>query len=405
MRAGRATPASVTFGDSLWAIPRGPVFGTRTLGTADRLRWQRVDRQGPAIYTTSGRAAILLGLRALGVGPGDRVLVPTYHCPTMVEPAVVLGATPLFYPIGRRGEPDARFLEQCDTQGVKALLAAHLFGLPQDFSRLRAFCDTRGIKLIEDCAHCFFGETPDGRAVGSTGDFAIASLPKFFPAIEGGCLTVPRRAFDMPRLGKPSLTQELRAAWDTIELAANAGTLGAFSGVAAGAVRLKERLRRRSGPPAAGPSVQAEPDLRAACDTIRWPRAGLRAVATVRWIARHADVQRIAAARRANYAEFAAQFAGEADMRPLSAQLAEGAVPYVFPLEVDDPLRLYQAVRRLGVPLFRWDLVWPGTPQLQGDCAPQWSTRVFQLCCHQDMSVADVRRVADVIKRARSGRA
>lgn len=388
--------------DTLWAIPRGPVFGTTTLRNVDAMPWHRVDQQGPAIYTVSGRAAILLGLRALGVGQGDRVLLPTYHCPTMVEPAVLLGAAPLFYPIGRSGAPDLAFLEACDTQGVKALLVAHLFGLPQDFSALRRFCDARGIALIEDCAHCFFGDTPTGRPVGSTGDFAIASLPKFFPAVEGGCLMVPRGAFELPALGKPSLTGQLRAAWDTVELGAAAGTLGALGAVAAAAVRLKNRLRGHQVQPAS--AAPAEPDLQAACDTIRWPRAGLRAAATVQWIVRRADVQRIAGARRANYAEFARQFADEPDMWPLFPALAERAVPYVFPLEVDDPETLYRAIRRLGVPLYRWDLIWPGTPSLANDCGPQWSSRVFQLCCHQDMSVADVRKVAAVIKAARSGR-
>ncbi len=107
-------------------------------------------------FTTSGRAAIALALQALGVGSGDRVLVPTYHCPTMVAPAVHVGARPVFYPLRSSGA-DLAFLEALDLTGVRAILATHYFGLPQPMAELRRFCDRKGIALIEDCAHALFG--------------------------------------------------------------------------------------------------------------------------------------------------------------------------------------------------------------------------------------------------------
>ena len=51
-------------------------------------------------FTASGAAAILLALRDAGVGRGDRVIIPAYHCPTMVFPVLAIGAEPLFVPIG-----------------------------------------------------------------------------------------------------------------------------------------------------------------------------------------------------------------------------------------------------------------------------------------------------------------
>ena len=108
------------------------------------------------VLTRSGRSALLLALQQLGTQPGDRVLVPTYHCPTMIAPVERLAAIPLFYPITLGGGPDMDFLNALDGRPVRAILVAHLFGLPISLTEVRAFCSERGIGLIEDCAHCFF---------------------------------------------------------------------------------------------------------------------------------------------------------------------------------------------------------------------------------------------------------
>src|ERR1700694_2284439 len=129
-------------------------------------------------YTTSGRAAIALALRVLKVTPGDKVLVPTYHCPTMIAPVVRAGAKPVFYPITASGGVDLDWLQGADLGGARALLVTHYFGIPQPMLGVRAFCNAHRIALIEDCAHAFFGMS-DGVAVGSWGDLAIASLTKF----------------------------------------------------------------------------------------------------------------------------------------------------------------------------------------------------------------------------------
>jgi perosamine synthetase len=48
--------------------------------------------------------------------------------------------------------------------------------------------------------------------------------------------------------------------------------------------------------------------------------------------------------------------------------------------------------------LYRWDILWPGTPMLEGDVTPRWATGVFQLCCHQSMTPADVAAVAAALR-------
>lgn len=359
-----------------------------------------MDAQGTHVFTTAGRAAILLALESLHVGPGHTVLVPTYHCPTMIEPVVKLGARPLFYPIGRSGQADPDFLRRIDACGVKALLAAHFFGLPQDLRPLRSLCNELGIALIEDCAHAFAGYSAAG-PVGGLGDYSIASLPKFFAAVEGGCLVA--RTAAVPVLARRAVGDELRAAWDTLEIGAASGRLAGASGTLVTLLsRAKNKLRGRG---TATWSLQlSEPDLAAACNTIDTTRAHARLAAFVHRVVRRADIDGLAMARRANYLEFQRLFADAPGLRPLFAELPEGAVPYVFPLWVDgDANRLYRAVRASGVPLYRWDMAWPGTPRLEGDVAGTWAQHVFQLACHQDMTLADVRAVAHAVTRLQAG--
>ena len=63
--------------------------------------------------------------------------------------------------------------------------------------------------------------------------------------------------------------------------------------------------------------------------------------------------------------------------------------PYALPLWVDDADRVYQHLRDEGMPVFRWDRVWPHAQVAPDDQGPAWSRHVLQLLCHQDLSAAD----------------
>src|SRR5512141_2332833 len=109
-------------------FPRLPVLGWSALSGKRAAPLPGVLSAGHYRYTISGRAAIALALRVLGVKPGDKVLVPTYHCPTMITPIVQAGAAPVFYPITASGGADLHWIERIELAGVKVVLAAHYFG-------------------------------------------------------------------------------------------------------------------------------------------------------------------------------------------------------------------------------------------------------------------------------------
>jgi hypothetical protein len=378
-------------------LPKLPVADWHVLSARARGElYSAVTRQPNVLLTTSGRASIGLALERLGIAAGDRVLVPTYHCPTMVSPVVARGGVPLFFPIDARGSPLLGWLEARPLARVRAIVVPHYFGLPRPMARMRKWCDDRGIALIEDCAHAFFG-TVDGRGVGSWGDYAIASLTKFFPVPEGGCLVSATHRVDIDLAPAGSATQ-LRGWIDVVELAAMHGRLQPLPPLIRLLRALKRRVRAvRPTPVAAGEESIAMPPFDAAL-------AHRRPSSVAGWMARHADPARLIINRRRNYSTLAGLLGQMRNARPLDAELPELAVPYVFPLWVDDPDRSYQAVRASGVPVFRWDVLWPGVPRIEGDVGLAWSHHVFQIGCHQDLTTDDIARMADVLARLIDGR-
>jgi len=382
---------------SAWHIPRLPVFSFDSLKFGTPARTLPVAPDRGVVLTTSGRAALLLALRILGVGKGDRVLVPTYHCPTMVAPVVRWGAVPIFYPITRTAEPDCAYLASEAASGAKMLLAAHFFGLPLPMAELRHECDRRSILLIEDCTHAFFGLS-EGRVVGSSGAVAIASLPKFFAVTEGGCLVGSHESLSRVALKPATLLGQARSVLDALELGVRYRKLGVLNAPMALPFALKDLIRSRR---RERHTLAAE--LEAAVDEIAWlDEAECERSPTwlTRLVMRYTNRAHIAQVRRRNFLLLGNLFNGLVRARPLFPSLADEVVPYVFPLYVEDPEPVYRAVRAAGVPVFRWDQIWPGTPMLDNDVGLDWARSVFQLSCHQDMDEADVQLVAATVRRA-----
>jgi dTDP-4-amino-4,6-dideoxygalactose transaminase len=127
----------------------------------------------------NGTDALAIALRALGVGPGDEVVVPSLSFFATVEPVVTIGATPVFCDV----DPDswvmtAATAEPLITDRTKALLPVHIFGNPAPVEELMELAEPRGIKVLEDAAQAH-GATLDGRMAGALGDAATFS---FFPS-------------------------------------------------------------------------------------------------------------------------------------------------------------------------------------------------------------------------------
>ena len=145
-----------------------------------------------AVGCNSGTDALILALRALGIGPGDAVITASFSFFATAEAISAVGATPVFVDV----DPDSYLIdldqvEAAITPATKALLPVHLFGRPVDMERVCAIAARHDLKVIEDCAQAT-GASWAGKPVGSWGDAGCFS---FFPtknlggAGDGGAVT------------------------------------------------------------------------------------------------------------------------------------------------------------------------------------------------------------------------
>jgi len=129
-----------------------------------------------AISLANGTLALELALHALGIGPGDEVIVPARTFIASASCAVARGAVPVVAdvdPVSQNLTADA--VSQALTFRTRAIVAVHLAGWPCDMDPILALARSLGIKVIEDCAQAH-GATYKGRPVGSLGDCAAFSF-------------------------------------------------------------------------------------------------------------------------------------------------------------------------------------------------------------------------------------
>lgn len=132
-----------------------------------------------AVGVASGTDALLLSLRAMGIGPGDEVIVPAFTFFATAEVVSLLGARPVLVDI----EPetyslDVAQLERAVRPQTKAIIPVHLFGHPADMDPILDVAKQHGLKVVEDNAQAI-GAGYKGRKTGSLGDAGCLS---FFPS-------------------------------------------------------------------------------------------------------------------------------------------------------------------------------------------------------------------------------
>ncbi|MCL7376125.1 DegT/DnrJ/EryC1/StrS aminotransferase family protein [Streptomyces sp. 35G-GA-8] len=139
------------------------------------------------VTTCTGTAALHSMYAAAGVGPGDEVMVPALTFHATATPLFHLGAHPVLVDVDDHGQLDVDDAARRLTARTKAVVAVHLWGLPENMDVLVAFADAHGLMLLEDGSHAH-GASWNGRRTGSFGTAAAFSLngPKPLSAGEGG---------------------------------------------------------------------------------------------------------------------------------------------------------------------------------------------------------------------------
>lgn len=148
----------------------------------------------PCIGVGNGTDALVIGLQAVDVGPGDEVITTPYTFYATAEAIARLGATPVFVDIDPQTatiDPDA--IEDAITERTKAIIPVDIFGHPADMTPILTLAAENGLSVIEDAAQSF-GAADDEWPVGTVGDIVTFSFfpTKNFPGIGDGGMVVAR---------------------------------------------------------------------------------------------------------------------------------------------------------------------------------------------------------------------
>jgi dTDP-4-amino-4,6-dideoxygalactose transaminase len=319
-----------------------------------------------------GRHAVWHGVRALGLRPGDELLMPAYHHGSEVQAVVEIGLVPRFYDSDDHLQPREDELDALITPRTKALHLTHYLGFPQAAGRWRRWCDERGLLMIEDAAQAWLARVgPD--PVGSFGDLSFFCLYKTFGLPEGAAaLCTPpleRRRYD-PRLGTLELIRK-HGHW-------LAGRSAVFSRVVTAV--------RRSRP------IDSATEFH------------LRDPTSMPWRSTMFLLRRIldpgaAESRRLNYGDLLGRVA--ARVPPPFDRLTDGASPFAFPVEVSDKQTVVKGLSEANVKAVDlWSYPHPALPETGFPEAEARRASTLALPVHQELRTQDLARMAAELDRA-----
>ena len=154
-----------------------------------------------AVAVNSGTSALLAAMVALGIGPGDEVIVPGFTFVASISAIVYTGAVPVLAEIDRTFNLDAEDVKAKISPRTKAIMAVHMMGNPARLYELKKVAEENNLYLIEDCCQAF-GAAYRGRPIGSIGHVGAFSfnIYKTITSGDGGMVITDdeelyRRAF------------------------------------------------------------------------------------------------------------------------------------------------------------------------------------------------------------------
>lgn len=323
-----------------------------------------------------GRQALAESLAGMARG---RILAPAYVCDTVIDGIKAAGWHWRYYPLGDRLAPHWAWLERNLDSSDSAILLVHYFGFPSDLDGAARFAKRHRLALIEDCAHAFL-TAATSPVVGRAGAAAIYSWRKFLPVANGAAL-IQRghrsQDFSRAQFGGVAAAREL-CKW----MMFNSGS---------------RMLLRRF-----GPILSDEPDS----------NTGTVDTAVPDWIASRVlaaeatNLPRIARKRRDNYRRLFEALSGSWDMKLLTPQITESAVPWCLALTVADAAAREDIVDHLlrsGIGTWPW----PRLPaDVTGDTFPREFRLASETVClpvHQDLGDRHLRHMTRALGRWKPG--
>lgn len=302
-------------------------------------------------YTFKARGAIFHYLMALPRSTRREVLLPSYHCPTIVYAIRRAGYIPRYYGVLEDLTIDLNSFRNALGPQTAAALIINYFGFPTDCSKVRELTHAEGAYLLEDCSHSFLKANPL-QMTGGRGDASVFALWKLIPSGAGGLVTVNNESVKLPEICTSVGTRTwlrgvkrlLDQVIDSLAFRPAKGKRGTIDNI--------NIQTQAGGTPVRGEESNLDveeirlhyPDLAEDFET--------RIPAIQKLILTHTELQRVAAARRANYLTLLHELEGCREVKPLFGTLPDTVVPWCLPIRIKDRSQFDFRMRRRGVPLF-----------------------------------------------------
>ena len=372
-----------------------------------RLRWKMLRRtvgkrevlpvaKGHPTYSVFwARNAIFHCLTALNIVPGDKILVPSFHCASAIEPVLSFGAKVDFYNVKRDCSADFADIERKIEKQTRAILAIHYFGFPQEIDRFQHLCRRRKLYLIEDCAHVLSGRVA-GDALGSFGDVSIFSWRKFLPIYDGGYLVLnnPALRLEMPS-DRHGWLFSMKVAKNIFDKLIEDSEFKFLSYIMSFPYWLARRfLRANSGELDVLGINNRSLDFDMALVNLKMSRLS-------KFILRNIDLSGVIEKRRANYHYLLRALGPLPGITLPFGELSEALCPWVFPILVAGYENFHLTLRSKGIPASTWGGVIH--PQLNLNEFPDAAflyQNLILLPIHQDLSEADLQRIVEILTGA-----
>lgn len=381
-------------------IPLSPILGDESISSIDhQVTIPSINDATYKLETTSGRAALSIALEKCNVTNQHEVLVPSYHCESMISPALRLNAKVIFYNVNNDTSPDIADIKRKITAKSKAIIVTHFFGFTEDLTEIKDLCDENNMFLIEDCAHAFFGEV-NNKPVGTTGDYAIASTMKFFPVFDGGILASDKHDLSNVLLQKPSKSFQLKSAINSVEKALSYKRLGHGGQILKVLLSIKNwlwNLIKNSHPNSQNlTNVPGSSEGGFHLDE-NW--INVKSTIFSSRIIKRANFSVISEKRRTNYQLLHEALSTLPTCEPLFKKLPKNVTPLVYPLKFHNPERYFETLKEKGVPIWRFgEYLDDSITEDEFPISCELSRTIFQFPCHQSLTQQELDWMITTIK-------
>ena len=352
--------------------------------------------------TYNARGALLLACTEIAAHGKRRILLPAYHCPSGIIPAIHAGLEPDFYRIRRDLSIDFDDLHAKVDADTAAVLVIHFFGVATDLHPLEVL-RKRGVKVIEDWSHSFLQVYPPTLA-GGEGDYRVYSFWKLVPCMVGGGLW--RRDSDRQHAHSRMRAPPMRERAVRLKRMLEEALIHSDHKRSKALFAQLEAKRVAMNRPAAADALDVDDYTRPGESYYLFDRilANSRMPGTSRRILYATDFASLAQKRRDNFNLYGRLLTNTNQLQVLYSELPADTCPWVFPVLLQRRNEIDHLWRAQGVALHTFGIylhsaLFKGTDAGTIADAQYLSDHLLCLAIHQDIGTAQIERSAAIINR------